>query len=183
MILKARSPRRASPFAPVARDARPIIDKRELFADQPIEQGRLADIRAADDRDREHYSGLLLGRRFSRAADCQFAHSPAAISRIEPDREEPGHAYVPRPEPAGRRQSHRANSQPRQKRSASTPQVQAARGSDRDREKIPRHERREFAFEFQRIVVVDTQHGDAQLGKIFEDWLEARVSQQSPQRP
>ena len=38
------------PFAPVARDARPVVNQREPPADQPVEQGRLADIRPANDR-------------------------------------------------------------------------------------------------------------------------------------
>ena len=41
-------------LAPVARDAGLIVDESELAPNQPIEQGRLADIRAADDRDLAH---------------------------------------------------------------------------------------------------------------------------------
>ena len=37
-------------LAPVAGDAGPIIDERELLADEPVEQGRFADVRTADDR-------------------------------------------------------------------------------------------------------------------------------------
>ena len=40
-------------FAPVARDAGHVIDQRELPPDQPVEQGRFADIRPADDGNRE----------------------------------------------------------------------------------------------------------------------------------
>ena len=38
-------------FAAVAGDSGPVVDERELAADQPVEQGRLADIGPADDRD------------------------------------------------------------------------------------------------------------------------------------
>ena len=38
-------------LAPVAGHARPVVDQRQLLADQPVEQGRLADIGPADDRD------------------------------------------------------------------------------------------------------------------------------------
>ena len=48
------------PFAPVARDARPVIDERQPSADQPVEQGRLADIRPADDREGEAHDRLRL---------------------------------------------------------------------------------------------------------------------------
>ncbi len=44
-------PQRAKPrraHAPVARDARPVVDERELLAHQPVEQGRLADVGPAD---------------------------------------------------------------------------------------------------------------------------------------
>ena len=50
------------PLAPVARDARLIVDERELASDQPVEQGRLADVRPADDRDLAHRNGLSLRR-------------------------------------------------------------------------------------------------------------------------
>ena len=39
-------------FAAVARDARLVVDKRDLAADQPVEQRRFADIRPAKDGDR-----------------------------------------------------------------------------------------------------------------------------------
>ena len=38
-------------FAAVARDSGPVVDQRKLAAHQPVEQGRLADIGPADDRD------------------------------------------------------------------------------------------------------------------------------------
>ena len=38
-------------LAPVAGHAGPVVDQRQLPADQPVEQGRLADIGPADDRD------------------------------------------------------------------------------------------------------------------------------------
>jgi hypothetical protein len=43
----------AFPLAPVAGDARPVVDKRQPAADQPVEEGRLADIGAADNGDCE----------------------------------------------------------------------------------------------------------------------------------
>jgi hypothetical protein len=39
--------------APVARHARLVVHQRQLLADQAVEQGRLADIRPADDGDGE----------------------------------------------------------------------------------------------------------------------------------
>src|SRR3546814_4115939 len=39
------------PLAPIARHPRLIVDQRELLADEPVEQRRLADIGPADDRD------------------------------------------------------------------------------------------------------------------------------------
>jgi len=44
-------------FAPIARDAGLVIDQRLPPADQPVEQGALADIRPADDRDGEVHGG------------------------------------------------------------------------------------------------------------------------------
>ena len=44
-------------FAAVARHARPVVDQRHAPADQPVEQGRLADIGAADDGDGEAHGG------------------------------------------------------------------------------------------------------------------------------
>ena len=41
------------PLAPVARDARAVVDERELLADEPVEQRRFADIGPADDGERE----------------------------------------------------------------------------------------------------------------------------------
>ena len=41
-------------LAPVARHPGLIVDQGELPPDQPVEQGRLADIRPADDRDLAH---------------------------------------------------------------------------------------------------------------------------------
>ena len=41
-------------FAPVARNARRIINKRQTLADKPVEQRRLADIRTADNGDLSH---------------------------------------------------------------------------------------------------------------------------------
>jgi len=38
-------------LAAIARDARFGIDQRQAPADQPVEQRRFADVRAADDRD------------------------------------------------------------------------------------------------------------------------------------
>ena len=38
-------------LAAVARDPGPVVDKRQAPADQPVEQGRFADVRAADDGD------------------------------------------------------------------------------------------------------------------------------------
>ena len=38
-------------LAPVAGHARPVVDQRQLLADQPVEQGGLADVGAADDGD------------------------------------------------------------------------------------------------------------------------------------
>ena len=38
-------------LAPVARDAGPVVDEGELAPDEPVEQGRLADVRPADDGD------------------------------------------------------------------------------------------------------------------------------------
>ena len=38
-------------LAPVARNAGPIVDERELLPDEPVEQRRFTDIGAADDRD------------------------------------------------------------------------------------------------------------------------------------
>jgi hypothetical protein len=40
-------------FAPVARDARLVIDQRQLLANKAIEQRRLADVRASDQCNRE----------------------------------------------------------------------------------------------------------------------------------
>jgi hypothetical protein len=48
-----RSPSLRVALAPVAGDARQIVDQRQALADQAVEQGRLADIRPADDRGRE----------------------------------------------------------------------------------------------------------------------------------
>ena len=45
-------------FAPVARHARAVIDQREPPADQAVEQGRLADIRPADDGDGEAHGDI-----------------------------------------------------------------------------------------------------------------------------
>ena len=41
-------------LAPVARHAGLIVDQRQLLADQPVEQRRLADVGPADDRDLAH---------------------------------------------------------------------------------------------------------------------------------
>ena len=38
-------------LAPVAGHARPVVDERQLLADQPVEQGGLADVGPADDGD------------------------------------------------------------------------------------------------------------------------------------
>ena len=38
-------------FTAVARDARPIVDQREALADEPVEQGRFADVGPADNGD------------------------------------------------------------------------------------------------------------------------------------
>ena len=38
-------------LAPVAGHAGPVVDQRQLLADQPVEQRRFADIGTADDRD------------------------------------------------------------------------------------------------------------------------------------
>ena len=46
-------------LAPVTRDAGQIVDKRQLLADQTVEQRRLADIRPADDRGRKAH--IILG--------------------------------------------------------------------------------------------------------------------------
>src|SRR5687768_11025547 len=43
--------------AAVARDARTIVDERQFPADQSIEQGRLADIRPADNGDLQRHAG------------------------------------------------------------------------------------------------------------------------------
>ena len=43
----------AFPLAPVAGDARPVVDERQPAADQPVEEGRLADIGATDNGDCE----------------------------------------------------------------------------------------------------------------------------------
>src|SRR5581483_7906425 len=45
--------------AAVAGDARPVVDQRELAARQPVEQGRLADIRPPDDGDLDHGGRIL----------------------------------------------------------------------------------------------------------------------------
>ena len=47
-------------LATVARHPRPVIDQREFFADEPIEQRRLADIRSADNGDCKRHETLLL---------------------------------------------------------------------------------------------------------------------------
>jgi hypothetical protein len=43
----------------VAGHTRPIIDEREALAHQPVEQGRLAHVGAADDGDLQCHVGLL----------------------------------------------------------------------------------------------------------------------------
>ena len=54
MMRKERCAELRLALAPVAGHARPVVDQRELLPDEPVEQGRLADIRPADDRDRPH---------------------------------------------------------------------------------------------------------------------------------
>ena len=52
-------------LAPVAGDARQVVDQRDAPADQPVEQGRLADIGSADDGDggQGHGASALPARR------------------------------------------------------------------------------------------------------------------------
>ena len=45
-------------FAPVARHSRPVVDQRQALADQPVEQGRFADVGAADDGDGRKRHGV-----------------------------------------------------------------------------------------------------------------------------
>ena len=45
-------------FAPVACHAGQVIDQRQLLADQPVEQRRLADVRTPDDGDGKRHQGL-----------------------------------------------------------------------------------------------------------------------------
>ena len=47
------------PFAAVARDARRVIDQRELLPDQPVEQRRFSDIGPADDGNGERHKRSL----------------------------------------------------------------------------------------------------------------------------
>ena len=83
-------------LAAVAGDAGLIVDQRELAADQPVEQRRLADVRAADDGDFGGH-GLLrasaTARRRGRAASARCGGRPAAPRR----RRSPGRAISPRP--------------------------------------------------------------------------------------
>ena len=55
---KIAEPRLA--LAAVARHARAVVDQRQAAADQPVEQGRFADIRPADDGDGEAHAVLSL---------------------------------------------------------------------------------------------------------------------------
>ena len=48
-------------FATVAGDAGLVVDERQLLADQPVEQGRLADIRPPDDGDERRHVMSSLG--------------------------------------------------------------------------------------------------------------------------
>ena len=52
-------------FAAVARDARPVVDQRQALADEPVEQGRFADVGPADDGDggKRHGADARLARR------------------------------------------------------------------------------------------------------------------------
>ena len=53
--LRSRSPRRPGCFLAVAGDAGPVVDNRDLPAREPVEQRRLADIRATDDGHRQRH--------------------------------------------------------------------------------------------------------------------------------
>ena len=53
-------------LAAVAGHPGQIVDQRQLAADEPVEQRRLADIRPADDRDREAIDDHAASRRRSR---------------------------------------------------------------------------------------------------------------------
>jgi hypothetical protein len=53
----------ARTFAAVTRHTGLIVDQRKLLADQPVEQGRLADIRTADQCDGERHDEIDTGSR------------------------------------------------------------------------------------------------------------------------
>jgi hypothetical protein len=54
-------------FSPIARDARPIVDQREMAADEAVEQRRFAHIGAADD-----HEGKTHGRNFAKQSRISF---------------------------------------------------------------------------------------------------------------
>ena len=59
IAVKERSPSVRAAFTPITGDAGAIVDQGETLADKAIEQGRLADIRPADDGDREAHERAL----------------------------------------------------------------------------------------------------------------------------
>jgi hypothetical protein len=64
---KAQIAKAGIAFAQVAGHAGRVVDQRKLSADQPVEQGRFADIRSADDGKRKAHGGNL----FQEAAPLQ----------------------------------------------------------------------------------------------------------------
>ena len=65
--------------APVARHARRVVDQRQLAADQPVEQGRLADIGPSDDGELEAHGSA--GRRRQDAAPEPRISSDISVAR------------------------------------------------------------------------------------------------------
>ena len=65
---------RSSPIAAVTRDAGLVVNQRELLADKPIKQRRLADIRPADDGHREIHGHCPLELRYPRGSKFLREH-------------------------------------------------------------------------------------------------------------
>ena len=85
-------------LAPVAGDAGLVVDERELLADQPVEQGRLADIRPPDDGDeRRHVMCLLLGHLHRTARDQRSIDGKTLLQgrRAFRDRRRSGRTILP----------------------------------------------------------------------------------------
>ena len=71
-------------FAAVARHAGLVVDQRELLADEPVEQRRLADVRPADDGHREVHGHCPLELRYSRGS--KFLSGSFSVTRAGIDR-------------------------------------------------------------------------------------------------